>query len=68
MGKLWSAKEVAELIGITTETLKAWEAKNFIPAAGRQGLRRKRIWSEWKLERILEFARDNGYPIKEQLG
>jgi len=67
MGKLWGAKEIAELIGICEETLCTWEKRHYIPTASRQGLTRKRVWSEWKLERILAFAKDNGYQVPYQV-
>lgn len=63
MSKLWSAPEIAGLIGICEKTLLTWEERHFIPTATRQGLRKKRVWNDWKLERILNFARDQGYQI-----
>lgn len=67
MGRLYSATEIAKLVGVTPETIKHWEEMGCIPEASRLGLQRKRIWSEWKVQRILEFARDNGYPIPDHL-
>lgn len=65
MSKLYSAVQIAQMIGITPETVKHWESRQYIPQSARVGLRRKRVWSEGKLRLILEFARDNGYTVPE---
>lgn len=65
MGKLYSVNRVAGLIGVTPETIKNWERMRYIPESSRIGLQRKRVWGEWKVQRILEFARDNGYLVKD---
>ena len=65
MGKLYNCTKVAELIGVTPETIRNWEQAGYIPESSRIGLQRKRVWGEWKVQRILEFARDNGYLAKD---
>lgn len=64
MGKLYNTVQVAELVGVAPETIKNWELAGYIPKSARMGLQRKRVWSEWKVERILEFARGNGYVVQ----
>jgi DNA-binding transcriptional MerR regulator len=60
---LYSLIEVGRMIGVTPETIKNWESAHYIPQASRIGLKRKRVWSQPKLELILQFAKDNGYRI-----
>ena len=67
MGKLYSARMIAELIGIDSVTVKNWESLKLIPEGTRMGLQRKRIWGKAKVLLILEFARDNGYPIPDRV-
>lgn len=67
MSKLYSASEIGKMLDLTSDTIKNWERMNLIPEASRIGLQRKRVWSEWKLQRILEFAKDNGYTIHSWL-
>ena len=64
MGNLFTTEEVAEFIGVTTTTIREWERLNLIPQATRIGLRKVRRWSRTKVELILQFARDNGYPVR----
>jgi DNA-binding transcriptional MerR regulator len=64
MRTLYSLIEVSKLIGVTPETIKNWEQAHYIPQASRMGLKRKRVWSQAKVELILGFARDNGYIVK----
>jgi DNA-binding transcriptional MerR regulator len=64
MPRVYRTDEVAKMIGITPTTVADWETKGFIPKATRVGLRRKRVWSQAKVELILGFARDNGYIVK----
>ena len=64
MQKVYGTEEVAKMIGVTPTTVADWETKGFIPKATRVGLRRKRVWSQAKVELILGFARDNGYIVK----
>lgn len=66
MGKLYSIGEVADLVGVTSETIRNWEAMGHIATSTRMGLQKKRVWSEWKVERILEFAKGNGYAVSER--
>jgi len=66
MGKLYTADDIGKLIGITGETVKNWEYNRLIPQAARIGLQKKRVWGELQVQRILEFARDNGYPVPER--
>lgn len=63
MGKLYSVGEVAEMANVTAETIRTWEINKTIPQSDRVGLGRIRMWSEWKLERILEFASGNGHRV-----
>lgn len=65
MGKLYTATEIGRLIGVTGETIKRWSDVRLIPQATRLGLRKKRVWNKAKAKLILEFAKDNGYPIPE---
>jgi transposase len=68
VGKLYSAKEISNLIGVTSQTIIDWESKSWIPQSTRVGLRRKRIWSGLKVQQILEFARDTaGYPVPDRI-
>lgn len=66
MGKLYSITQIAKMIGVSPETIRNWELARLIPEAWRMGLQRKRVWNEGKLQIILEFARDNGYPIRDK--
>lgn len=60
---LYGATQVAGLVGVTPETIKNWEDMGLVPRSSRMGLIKKRVWSKPKVERILEFAKDNGYHI-----
>ena len=64
MNQIYSITKVANLIGVTPETIKNWEAARLIPQASRMGLGKKRVFSQWKVQQILEFARANGYSVR----
>jgi len=66
MSKLYSATEIGKMIGVTPDTIKNWEKMGMIPEATRIGLQKKWVWGEWKVLRILEFAKDNGYPVSNE--
>jgi transposase len=67
MQRLYTVTEIAKLIGVTVETIKNWESSGLIPKAARIGRQKKRVWGPTKTQQILEFAKDNGYPVKDNL-
>jgi DNA-binding transcriptional MerR regulator len=67
MERIYTVTEIAKLIGVTVETIKNWEAAGLIPKATRIGRQKKRIWGPTKTKQIIEFAKDNGYPVKDNL-
>ena len=67
MNRVWTAKEVSKLIGISPSTVKHWAEMDLIPQPGLQGLLKTRIWGKSKVLLILEFARDTaGYFVPER--
>lgn len=63
MSKLYNTVQVANLIGVAPETIKNWELMGYVPTSARMGLQRKRVWTQWKVDLILQFAQDNGYKV-----
>ena len=57
MNKGYTAREIAELIGVTTGTIANWEDAGLIVQSTRIGRWRKRIWGRSKVLSILEYAR-----------
>lgn len=64
MERIYSLTELAKAIGVTTETIRNWEKARVIPIAARIGRRRSRVFSEWKVKRIFEFAESIGYKVR----
>ena len=44
--------QVAEKVGVSTETLRRWEAEGLIPSAKRQFIARWRVWTDEDIEAI----------------
>lgn len=65
MDKLYKATDIGKMIGVSSQTIKDWEANHFIVQSHRIGLRKTRFWGKTKVKLILDFARDNGYIIHD---
>ena len=50
--------QVAERVGVSTETLRRWEAEGLIPPAQRQFINRWRVWSEQDIDAIERVVED----------
>lgn len=61
--RVYSRKEVATLVGVSTQTLRLWEDAGAIPASSRDE-NDYRYWYEDDIEKIKEYA---GKPRKEKL-
>jgi len=64
---LYTATEIARMVGVTSQTIKEWEKSLLIPKAGRVQRRRKRVWSEGGVRQILKFAQGIGYNLTDRL-
>ena len=68
MNKGYTAREIAELIGVTTGTVANWEDAGLIVQSTRVGRWRKRLWGRSKVLSILEYARDTlNHNIPERI-
>lgn len=61
--RVYSRKEVANIVGVSTQTIRLWEEAGSIPAPFRDE-NDYRYWVEDDIERIKEYA---GLPRKEKL-
>nr|WP_314462741.1 MerR family DNA-binding transcriptional regulator [uncultured Clostridium sp.] len=61
--RVYSRKEVANIVGVSTQTIRLWEEAGSIPAPSRDE-NDYRYWVEDDIERIKEYA---GLPRKEKL-
>ena len=67
MGKLWNAKDIGELIGISKETVRAWDEASLIPKSARIGRAKKRVWGKTNTLAILHYAKEIlNYPIPQR--
>ena len=57
--KKFSITEVARLVGVTTETLRAWELNSYIPKSHRRGVKGARYWHEDEVQKICEYRQAN---------
>jgi len=58
--KRFFISEVANLVGVHPNTLKAWESASLIPKAHRtEGLIRKRWWTEEEVQTIWAYRQAN---------
>ena len=68
MGKLYSIKEIGDLIGVSPETVALWEVARLIPESTRIGRIKKRVWGKTNTLTILTYARDMlNYPIPPRI-
>ncbi len=61
--RVYSRKEVANIVGVSTQTIRLWEEAGAIPAPSRDE-NGYRYWVEDDIEKIKEYA---GLPRKEKL-
>ena len=68
MDKVYTAKEIADLIGVSATTILNWEDAGVIVQSTRVGRLRKRLWGRSKVLSILQFARDTlNHNIPERI-
>lgn len=64
INKLYTVKEVLELVGISRNTLYNWEKAGKIPVAHRN-VSGHRVYTEEELQRIREYARTLYMPAQD---
>lgn len=57
--KEFSISEVAHSVGVSTQTLRNWEASFLIPRSHRRGIRGNRYWLESEVEEIWRYRQEN---------
>ena len=68
MNKVYTAHEIADLIGVSGSTILNWEDAGLIVRSTRVGRLRKRLWGRSKVLSILEYARDTlNHNIPERI-
>lgn len=60
--RVYSRKEVADLVGVSTQTIRLWEDAGAIPQSIRDD-KDYRYWLEEDVEKIKEYA---GKPTKDR--
>lgn len=58
-----SIGQVAKRVGVSTETLRRWEAEGLIPPARREFINHWRVWTDEEIEMIEGFMKQRSVAI-----